>query len=264
MINPISLSPRSWSRIDMRWRLFFVFCFATQLLSAQNFVLFSSRWSDVGSKSSSKTLSVIYIDSTRITIEQGASHLYLDIKEQHRQENNFLYTVLDPDDATCHAAFSPEQMAFDYQSGDYHLRYFLDSIQQEQHEAEEVTNDEEASNDSTASDTAAVKEDTKIYLSSDLPPEFPGGAEAMKSWLTENVKYPAAAKKDKLIGLVEVTAVIEKNGSLSDVQVKHDIGGGCGDEAVRVIKTMPTWIPGEIKNETKRVKVTIKVFFPPK
>jgi hypothetical protein len=189
--------------------------------------------------------------------------LYLDIKDQHRQENNFLYTVIDPDDATGHAAFSPEQMAFDYQIGEYHLRYTIDSIQQEKNEAEE-SDEEKTAADSTSSDSAAVKEDTKIYLSSDLPPEFPGGDEAMKSWLIENIKYPAAAKKDKIIGLVEVTAVVEKDGSLSDVQVKHDIGGGCGAEAVRVIKTMPTWVPGEIKNETKRVKVTIKVFFPPK
>ena len=249
----------------MKWSLPFVFCFLSNLLSAQNFVLYSSRWSDVGSKSSSKVNSIIYIDSSRITIEQGNSHLYLEIKSQQRQENNFSYTVLDPDDATCHAVFSVEQMAFDYTTGEYHLRYFIDSIQQEQHEAEEASDEEEAAvSDSTATDSTIVKEDTKIYLSSDLPPEFPGGAEAMKSWLTENVKYPPAAKKDKIIGLVEVTAIVEKDGSLSDVQVKRDIGGGCGAEAVRAVKTMPTWVPGEIKNEPKRVKVTIKVFFPPK
>ncbi len=86
----------------------------------------------------------------------------------------------------------------------------------------------------------------------------------MKSWIVENTKYPAAAKKEKIIGLVEVTAVVEKNGSLSDVQVKHDIGGGCRAEAVRVVKQMPSWIPGQVKNEDKRVRITIKVFFPPK
>src|SRR5262249_2583861 len=141
----------------------------------------------------------------------------------------------------------------------------IDSVHQEKHEAEEPGDEtEEAATDSTSKDSTAVKEDTKIYLSSDLPPEFPGGNDAMKQWLADNVKYPSAAKKDKLIGLVEVTAVVEKDGSVSDVQVKHDIGGGCGAEAVRAVKTMPTWVPGEIKNEAKRVKVTIKVFFPPK
>src|SRR5882672_9933234 len=120
-------SRRNWLGIEMKWLLFFILCFSVNLLSAQTFTLYSSRWSDLGSKSSSKTTSVIYIDSNNITIEQGNSHLYLQIKEQKRQENNFFYTVLDPDDATCKAMFSPEQMSFDYQSGDYHLRYFIDS-----------------------------------------------------------------------------------------------------------------------------------------
>jgi protein TonB len=91
-------------------------------------------------------------------------------------------------------------------------------------------------------------------------PEYPGGKEAMTQWLAENIKYPPAAKKDNIIGLVTVSAVVEKNGSLSDVKVKKDIGGNCGAEAVRAVKTMPTWIPGQVKNEDKRVRVTINVF----
>src|SRR5215510_2223256 len=99
----------------MKWGFIVAFVLMRNVLLAQVFTLYSSRWTDVGSRSSTKTISVIYVDSTRITIEQGTSHLYLDIKEQHRQENNFLYAVIDPDDNTGHAAFSPEQMAFDYQ-----------------------------------------------------------------------------------------------------------------------------------------------------
>lgn len=246
-----------------RGMLLFVFSLMTGALCAQSFVLFSSRWADVKSKSSSRTKSVIYIDSSRITIEQGESHLYLDIKSQRRSDNTFFYTVIDFNDAECQAAFSPEQMAFDYQAGEYQLRYYIDSIQMEQHEAEESEDTAEEVSDSTETDSTAVKEDNNIYTSADLPPEFPGGAEAMKTWLSENVKYPPAAKRDKIIGLVEVLAVVEKDGSLSDVKVKRDIGGGCGEEAVRAVKMMPTWVPGEIKNESKRVKVTVKVFFPP-
>lgn len=246
-----------------RGMLLIVFSLMTGALCAQSFVLFSSRWADVKSKSSSRTKSVIYIDSSRITIEQGESHLYLDIKSQRRSDNTFFYTVIDFNDAECQAAFSPEQMAFDYQSGEYQLRYYIDSIQMEQHEAEESEDTAAEVSDSTETDSTAVKEDNNIYTSADLMPEFPGGADAMKTWLSENVKYPPAAKRDKIIGLVEVTAVVEKDGSLSDVKVKRDIGGGCGDEAVRAVKLMPAWVPGEIKNETKRVKVTVKVFFPP-
>lgn len=230
---------------------------------AQIFTLYSSRWVDVKSKSSSKIPSVIYIDSTKITVEQGESHLYLDVKNSKRMENDFYYTVLNYNDEECSALFSPEQMTFDYQSGDFHLKYFIDSVQRA-HEDEIATEETDEASDSTAEDSVVVKEDTKIYLSAEVAPEFPGGSDAMKTWLTGNAKYPAAAKRDKIMGQVEVTSVVEKNGTLSDVQVKHDIGGGCGAEAIRVIKQMPTWIPGQIKGEDKRVKVTIKVFFPPK
>jgi len=250
----------------MKGLLFFaiaIFIYSENI-SAQQFTLYSSRWVDVSSKSASKTHSVIYIDSTRITIEQGESHLYLDIKSKERRETNFFYTVLDYNDAECTAVFSPDQMTFDYQSGPYHLRYTIDSIVQEKKESAVVAEEQDADADSTSTDSTAVKEDTKIYLTADVMPEFPGGSEAMKSWLTEHTKYPASAKKEQIIGLVEVTAVVEKNGSLTDVQVKHDIGGGCGAEATKAVKQMPTWIPGQIKGEDKRVKVTIKVFFPPK
>ena len=215
------------------------------------------------SRATSRTSSVIYIDSSRITISQGGTNLYLDVTSKNRRENTFFYEVLDFNDSKNTAVFSPEQMAFDYQSAEYHIRYFIDSIQQESYEAEESEEEAEAVTDSTESDSIET-EDTKIYLSAEIPPEFPGGSDAMKNWLIENVKYPAAAKREKIMGLVEVTAVVEKDGSLTDVQVKRDIGGGCGDEAVQAVKEMPTWIPGQIKGEDKRVKTTIKVFFPPK
>src|SRR4026208_1797054 len=96
-------------------------------ISAQQFTLYSSRWADLGSKSVGRTHSVIYIDSTKITIEQGESHLYLDIKSKQRRETNFFYTVLDFNDAEWTAVFSPDQMTFEYQSGQYRLRYTIDS-----------------------------------------------------------------------------------------------------------------------------------------
>ena len=250
----------------MKWLLIFSFAIFlfSETLFAQQFTLYSSRSVDVGSKSVSRTHSVIYIDSLHITIEQGESHLYLDIKNQQRREDGFFYTVLDYNDVENTAIFSPDQMTFDYQSAEYHLRYTIDSIVQEKKESAAVDEESAVDTDSTSADSSAVKEDKTVYLNSDVPPEFPGGNDAMKQWLTENVKYPAAAKKDKIIGLAEVSAIVEKDGSLTDVKVKRDIGGGCGAEAVRAVKQMPTWVPGQIKNENKRVKVTIKVFFPPK
>lgn len=243
-------------------------CFGLLMLNhevslAQQYVLSCSRWSDMVSKSTRNTPSIITIDSSMITITQGGTNLYLEIKKQRRSENNFSYDVLDPNDMAATAVFSPEEMTFDYKAGEFWLRYFIETIQRpdkEQKEAEAAPVDTSADE----SDSAAVKEDTKIYESADVPPEFPGGKEAMTQWITNNIKYPAAAKKDNIKGLVTVTFVVEKTGSLSEVTVKKDVGGGCGAEAVRAIKLMPTWIPGQIKNEDKRVRMTLNIFFPPK
>lgn len=232
-----------------------------RISNAQQYILSSSRWSDLNSKSTRNTPSTITIDSSMITISMGESNLYLEVKKQQRNENIFLYDVIDYNDLPCTAVFQPEEMIFDFQSKEFRMRYFIDKIERPKQEAAETAISDTATQEN---DTAEVKEDTKVYESADVMPEFPGGKEAMMNWLVENVKYPPAAKKAGIKGLVNVTVVVEKDGSLSAVSVKRDIGGGCGEEAVRAVKEMPTWIPGQIKNEDKRVRVTISVFFPPK
>lgn len=229
-----------------------------QHAAAQEYVLSCSRWSDMANKSTRNTASTISIDSSLITISQGPTNLYLEIKKQSRNENIFTYEVIDPNDQPATATFSPEDMVFDYRAGQFWLRYFIESIA---HPVKEVTAPPTDSS-SVTSDTAAVAEDTKIYDAATVMPEFPGGKEAMDKFIAENLKYPAAAKKNNNKGVVTVTAVVEKNGSLTEVKVKKDIGGGCGEEAARVVKLMPTWIPGLISNEDKRVRVVISMFFP--
>jgi dihydroorotate dehydrogenase len=196
-----------------------------------------------------------------ITISQGGTNLYLVIKKQNRNENLFIYEVLDPNDITAMATFSPEEMVFDYKAGEFWLRYFIENISRPEADSSEV---EVRDTSNLENDTSAVKEDTKIYETADVMPEFPGGKEAMEQFIISNIKYPNAAKKAGIKGLVTVNAVVEKDGSLSEVKVKKDIGGGCGEEAVRVVKLMLTWVPGQVKNEDKRVRVSVSIFFPPK
>lgn len=238
---------------------FICVCLVSGPVSAQQYVLECSRWSDMSSKSIRNTPSTISIDSTLITISQGPTNLYLEIKKQSRSENSFLYEVIDPNDVMALAQFSPEDMLFDYRAGQFWLRYYIETIQRPVAETEPST----SADTLVLQDTAAVAEDKTIYETADVAPEFPGGKEAMDTWMAQNIKYPAAAKKGNIKGVVTVTAVVEKDGSLSDVKVKKDIGGGCGDEMVRVVKLMPSWIPGMIRNEDKRVRVTISIFFPP-
>ena len=83
----------------------------------------------------------------------------------------------------------------------------------------------------------------------------------MLKWLSENIKYPQIAVGTGISGTVIVSFVIEKNGSISNVQLLKDIGGGCGDEAIRVVKLMPKWKEGRQNNIPVRVSYNLPIKF---
>lgn len=90
---------------------------------------------------------------------------------------------------------------------------------------------------------------------------FPGGMEALSKYLSENLKYPPQAKETGTQGKVFVTFVVEKDGSITDVRVLRDIGSGCGEEAVRVVKSMPKWKPAKQRGKTVRQQFNLPVNF---
>ena len=92
-------------------------------------------------------------------------------------------------------------------------------------------------------------------------PVFPGGQKALISYLAENIKYPAEAKKDKITGKVFVSFVVEKDGSIGDTKILRGIGHGCDKEALRVIEGMPNWTPGKQKGKAVRVAYNIPIKF---
>jgi TonB family protein len=92
-------------------------------------------------------------------------------------------------------------------------------------------------------------------------PKFPGGEEARAKFFAENIKYPEAARKAGVQGTCYVTFVIEEDGSTSNVKVLRGIGGGCDEEAVRVIQSMPKWEPGTQRGKAVRVQFNMPVKF---
>lgn len=92
-------------------------------------------------------------------------------------------------------------------------------------------------------------------------PSFPGGEQKMMEFLSANIKYPAEALKNKISGKVYLQVVVEKDGSLSNIKVIRDIGGGCGEEALRVVQMMPKWNPGEQGGRPVTVRFTMPVQF---
>jgi len=107
-----------------------------------------------------------------------------------------------------------------------------------------------------------VWKDTTVYTKVEKPPEFPGGMKKMYKFIKNNIQYPAKALENKVRGNVFVAFIIEKNGGLSNIQIIQGISYGCDEETVRVIKLMPTWIPGKEKGEPKRVKMILPLEFP--
>ncbi len=101
----------------------------------------------------------------------------------------------------------------------------------------------------------------KVYDVVEEPPSFPGGAGAMLSWLQNNVKYPTEAVKNKVEGRVVVQFIVEKDGSVSGVQVVRSVDPLLDREAARVVGSMPKWTPGKQKGKPVRVKYTVPIVF---
>ena len=109
--------------------------------------------------------------------------------------------------------------------------------------------------------SSEVKFTEPVFTMVEKMPSYPGGDEARIKFLVENVKYPPEAMKKGIQGKVFVTFIVRKNGAITDVKVLRGIGGGCDEEAVRVIKLMPKWIPGEQEGKPVDVQFNLPLKF---
>jgi len=104
-----------------------------------------------------------------------------------------------------------------------------------------------------------VEEQFFVFVE-DLP-AFPGGDIARIKFLKNNIKFPVMAIEAGIQGTVYVSFIVEKDGSISHVNVARGIGGGCDEEAVRVIRKMPKWSPGKQRSIPVRVKINVPIKF---
>lgn len=105
------------------------------------------------------------------------------------------------------------------------------------------------------------EEEQPIFTVVEKDPEFPGGTEALYKYLAENIKYPQLARDNGITGKVYITFVVERDGSIANPKILRDIGGGCGAEAIRVVKAMPKWTPGKQRGKAVRVQFNLPVNF---
>lgn len=101
-------------------------------------------------------------------------------------------------------------------------------------------------------------EDNHCYDMAEQMPSFKGN---VNQWLASNLSYPAVAAENGISGIVIVQFFVEKDGSITDIQVAHSIDPALDREAVRVIKHMPKWNPGMNNGQPVRSKYTLPVTF---
>jgi periplasmic protein TonB len=106
-----------------------------------------------------------------------------------------------------------------------------------------------------------VVEEAPIFTVVESMPEFPGGLQELYNFLGNNIKYPVMAKESGIQGRVFVTFVVERDGSITDVRIIRGIGGGCDEEAIRVVESMPKWQPGKQRGKPVRVQYNLPVRF---
>lgn len=103
--------------------------------------------------------------------------------------------------------------------------------------------------------------ENKVFDVVEQMPSFPGGSSALMQYLSSNIKYPVVAQENGVQGRVVVSFVVERDGSITDVQVARSVDPSLDREAQRVVRNMPRWIPGKQNGQAVRVKYNVPVAF---
>ncbi len=106
-----------------------------------------------------------------------------------------------------------------------------------------------------------VVEETKIFTVVEQMPMFPGGNGALMGYLRDNIHYPTVAAENGVQGRVVVGFVVERDGSITDVNILRGVDPSLDREAMRVVKSMPKWTPGKQNGSAVRVKYQVPVSF---
>ena len=106
-----------------------------------------------------------------------------------------------------------------------------------------------------------VEEAKPIFTIVEEMPSFPGGEGELAKFLGANIVYPQIAKESAIQGTVYVSFVVDSKGKVTDVKVLRGIGGGCDEEALRVVRMMPSWRPGKQNGQSVRVQFNMPIRF---
>jgi protein TonB len=92
-------------------------------------------------------------------------------------------------------------------------------------------------------------------------PEFNGGEDALRAYLSKNINYPKQANEQGIAGRVVLNFVVNEDGDITDIKVVRGIGYGCDQEAMRVVNSMPKWKPGKQNGKAVKVSFSLPIMF---
>lgn len=110
-------------------------------------------------------------------------------------------------------------------------------------------------------DAPVVEKADEIFDVVENAPMPPGGMEGWNQYLSKNLKYPTQARRMGIEGTVYVVFVVNTDGSIQDVAILRGIGGGCDEEALRVVSNAPKWEPGKQRGRPVRVRMRLPIRF---
>jgi len=139
----------------------------------------------------------------------------------------------------------------------------------------EIVEDEEEIEEEIELDDMEIDEDTEVEFIEEVEeveeeqiftiveqmPTFPGGEAELFKYLGKSIKYPQMAQDAGIQGVVFVTFLVDKDGGVKNVKVLRGIGGGCDQEAIRVVKKMPKWKPGRQRGKSVKVQYNLPIKF---
>lgn len=108
---------------------------------------------------------------------------------------------------------------------------------------------------------AVIKEEPKVFKAVEQEPEYPGGRSKLFRYLRQQTQYPSSAKEAGIEGTVIVNFVVNKDGSITDVQIGSGVSSKLNKEALRVVKNMPKWKPGKQRGKRVRVRYRVPIRF---
>jgi protein TonB len=102
-----------------------------------------------------------------------------------------------------------------------------------------------------------TEEPDQTFVIVEIMPQFPGGEKEMTKFIKNNMKYPSLAAENGISGTVIVNFVIDRDGRITRIKVVRGVGGGCDEEAIRVLNLMPLWTPGKQGGKAVLVSFTL-------